>query len=538
MSNLSRAQQLLQKLYQSGVKDFVICPGGRNAPFVEAMDNCTSKDVRVHLGFEERSAAFFALGLSLKKLTPVAVFTTSGTAFVETSSALLEAHYSAVPLIVVSADRPEELWGSGSPQTMIQKDFLKSHLGPSVDESYDPLQVSYPLHINCSFDEPLLDEESKPWSLNLKKENLKTEFTINFTKQLNSYKHKFSVFSFSAIQSLTGVDVQKAKSLKILFLITGLNHKNKLSFENLFSGIAADLFFEATGEIKNLKSDITSKLLNKLDVMSSYDLVVRIGGIPTHRIWRDFELQKFKKLIHFSQLPLPGLSYGHVFKLDDLTAFINELKKNKLESVLQKSFESKNLSQIQVSTKPSDLSQEELFFKSLKNQIYQSHATSNKSSDSSQISLDPVFYIGNSLPIRHWDADKSHTFNEVYASRGLNGIDGQLSTALGLALNSGSQKTIAVLGDLTTMYDLAAPWYWLKNKDKIDFSLVVINNKGGQIFSKMFKSSNFLNTHNFQFSSWAEMWGLTYLKVQSIDEFETKINSLKVWPQIIECEFK
>jgi 2-succinyl-5-enolpyruvyl-6-hydroxy-3-cyclohexene-1-carboxylate synthase len=534
MSNLNRAQQLLQKLYASGVTDFVVCPGGRNAPFVEALDHCTSKDIRVHLGFEERSAAFFALGLSLKKLKPVAVFTTSGTAFVETSSALLEAHYSGVPLIVVSADRPEIMWGSGSPQTMIQKDFLKSHLGASVDESYSPLDVSYPLHINCCFDEPLLDHVLEPWSL-----SHRDSLNIDFERQLNPYKYKHLQFSHDAIQTLTALDLKSTNALKILFLVTGLNINFKANLKKLFSNINADFYFEATGELRGLKSEITSKKLNHLDVMNSYDLVVRVGGIPTHRIWRDFELKNFKKILHFSQLPLPGMSFGSVFKLNDLYSFVDTLKTIKLVSVYNSGLNSSDKKIADTMVEQPVLSEEELFIKSLKKLSRKLELKVNDSQSlSHETSTECAFYIGNSLPIRHWDADKSETFNEVYASRGLNGIDGQLSTALGLAMNSESQKTIAVLGDLTTMYDLAAPWYWQKNKEKIDFTLVIINNKGGQIFSKMFKSSNFLNSHNFQFTSWAEMWGLTYLKVNSVNEFEVKLKSLKTWPQIIECEFK
>lgn len=517
-TNIDQAKHVLDKLYVLGVRDFVVCPGGRNAPFVELLEKNKSKDISVHWGFEERSASFFALGLTMKNHQPVAVFTTSGTAFVETTSALLEAHYLGLPLIVVSSDRPEYQWGSGAPQTMIQKDFLKSHLGASVDYKFKLNQISLPLHINCSFDEPLLDQVVLDWTFDLKSEYFNSFGTkslsskkfksnnnqlslkdFHISAKLNPYKYKFLKYSKNNLSRFFKTNKNK---IKTLFIFSGLETEFKEHLKSQIKSLKADLYFEATGEVVGLENQIHSQQISKADVLNNYQLVVRVGGIPTHRIWRDFEIKKFKNIIHFSNLPLPGLSFGKVHHLKDFDNFLKDLKKIPTAKHIE-------------SVKIPELSDEQSFFKSLKTLDQKS-----------------VFYVGNSLPIRHWDTTKHVHFEHVYANRGLNGIDGQISTALGLALkyNFTKQKTFAVLGDLTSLYDLSAPWYWKQNKSKLNFCLVIINNSGGQIFSKMFESKSFLNEHSISFKSFAEMWGLSYLQIKSGQDFE----NLKQYPDIIE----
>ncbi len=528
LNNLSKAKMILDKLYSLGVRDFVICPGGRNAPFVELLEKNQSKDIHKHWGFEERSASFFALGLAMKNLQPVAVFTTSGTAFVETTSALLEAHYLGLPLIVVSSDRPEYQWGTGAPQTMIQKNFLISHLGESSDHEFDFNKVSFPLHLNCTFDEPLLDHKVFAWTFDFQVQNKFKSFN------LNPYLHDFKTYSYDSVTKILDSNkisnkINKQIKFKTLFIMTGLDLEFKNSIYEDLKILNADIYFEATGEIQGHENNINSKYVNQLDVIKNYDLVVRVGGIPTHRIWRDFEIQKFKNIIHFSKLPLPGLSFGEVFKIEDFTVFLNDFnfklnpkpKHKEMTKVKELISENKNNNKkinnnaLSTANSVNNFTKEQLFFKSIKN-----------------LDSETIFYIGNSLPIRHWDLFKDNYFNHVYANRGLNGIDGQLSTAIGLAVQNKSKdhKTIAILGDLTTLYDLSAPWYWIKNKSKINFTLIVINNSGGQIFSKMFENELFVNHHQMTFKSFAEMWGLSYMQVNSNEEYD----QLKCVPDVIE----
>jgi 2-succinyl-5-enolpyruvyl-6-hydroxy-3-cyclohexene-1-carboxylate synthase len=126
-------------------------------------------------------------------------------------------------------------------------------------------------------------------------------------------------------------------------------------------------------------------------------------------------------------------------------------------------------------------------------------------------------FLGNSLPIREWDLAASLAFypSDIWASRGLNGIDGQISTFLGFC--SPEFENWGIFGDLTTLYDLPGPWI-LNQLPQIKTSLVVVNNEGGKIFSRMFPQKEFLNQHQIRFQGWAELWGLSYEKWREVPQ--------------------
>jgi 2-succinyl-5-enolpyruvyl-6-hydroxy-3-cyclohexene-1-carboxylate synthase len=127
-------------------------------------------------------------------------------------------------------------------------------------------------------------------------------------------------------------------------------------------------------------------------------------------------------------------------------------------------------------------------------------------------------YLGNSLPIREWDlsAVKKAKCLAVTASRGLAGIDGQISTFLGLC--QPQRENWGIFGDLTTLYDLAGCWI-LPQMENIRITLVVVNNGGGKIFYRMFPhNKEMLNSHKLNFEPLANMWGLAYQCWQAVPE--------------------
>lgn len=157
--NQSLAQGVLEQLTAVGVKELCVCPGARNAPFVTLLDN--TNHFNCYYWYEERSASFFALGKSKMQECPTAVITTSGTAAGELLPAAMEAYYSGIPLILVTADRPRRFRGTGSPQTAEQVGIFGVYVTYSqdlADEEICDLQswnkVS-PAHINVCFEEPL-----------------------------------------------------------------------------------------------------------------------------------------------------------------------------------------------------------------------------------------------------------------------------------------------------------------------------------------------------------------------------------------------
>ena len=192
------AECIIDSLIAGGIRDFVYCPGSRNAPFAYALaryDSLSESPIRVHIRLDERSAAFFALGLTLGERggAPAAracVITTSGSAVTHLYPAISEAFYSRLPLVAISADRPAELHGVGASQTMTQKGIFSDHTVGEWDFSSDSAELASvpgrvaralaaaagypsgtpgPIHLNCAFRDPLTpsDEAEAPESLQL-----------------------------------------------------------------------------------------------------------------------------------------------------------------------------------------------------------------------------------------------------------------------------------------------------------------------------------------------------------------------------------
>ncbi|HET7436149.1 MAG TPA: thiamine pyrophosphate-binding protein, partial [Thermoanaerobaculia bacterium] len=150
MGNVERARRLIDDVAAAGVTEFCVCAGSRNAPLLAVLG---VSSFRTHSFVDERSAAFFALGRAKYLRAPVAVVTTSGTAVAELLPAAIEAHYSGVPLVLITADRPASYRGSGAPQAIEQEGIFGVYAETSLS-AWSRLRA---LHLNVEFDEPLID---------------------------------------------------------------------------------------------------------------------------------------------------------------------------------------------------------------------------------------------------------------------------------------------------------------------------------------------------------------------------------------------
>ncbi len=158
---------------------------------------------------------------------------------------------------------------------------------------------------------------------------------------------------------------------------------------------------------------------------------------------------------------------------------------------------------------------------------------------SESIPENSIVFLGNSMPTREWEiaAIRTNKNLKCYSNRGTNGIDGNISTFLGVALNE--EESWGIFGDLTTMYDLFAPWI-LKNHNNKNIRIVVINNGGGKIFSRLpaVRSSSYevkesiMNHHNISFESWASMWGINYINAMTPND----LSNIPKGPTIIEIK--
>ncbi len=488
--NYQSSENLLRQLYSLGVRDIVFCAGARNSPLMMVLEK--TEGFRKMSFFEERSAGFFALGRARRERRPVAVITTSGTAAAELLPSIIEAFHTGVPLIAVTADRPRRLRGTGAPQAIDQTGLYKNFVSCEIDvEAGEHIAMQawdrkLPLHINICFDEPLLDGEIK--KLDLSKELAAAPYDHG-TKDMRS-----------AVESLINF-IQDAKT-PVAVVGTLDSEEERALVEEFLIVTKMPAYFESTSGLRE-SSALAGQALRAGDRILSWgllkgkiDSVLRIGGVPTVRIWRDLDEPTCKtKVFSMSALPLAGLSRGTHVAAD-------------LSTVLKFATGHFKKSQL-IFDSPALFSRDKEGQRILRN-LFKKEPTAEPSmvaALSSIISKDALVYVGNSLPIREWDLAANHENRQwVQANRGVNGIDGQLSTFLGML--KPKSEGFAIVGDLTAMYDLTAPWALKDLGAKANF--IIINNRGGQIFSRIFKSSLFENAHQVDFSGWAKMWKLGY----------------------------
>ncbi len=474
--NLDFCKNFLRNLASQGVRDICICPGARNAPFVEILSQTRSFQTLTF--YDERSAGFFALGRARRDQRPVAVMTTSGTAVAELLPAAIEAYYTDTPLILVSADRPRRLRGTGAPQAIDQSQIFSGFVEKTFDitagEAFElKIDLKKPYHINVGFDEPLLDGP------------------------VGSFEFAGRDPQFLPLSAQT-VELSLDRALVVVGSLEKSERANVLQF---LQDVSVPIFLEAASGLRghpNLYGALlmggdamVSQLLRSGDVSN----VIRIGDVPLGRHWRDLDQMQIP-IYSFSNKNFSGTDKSKIFTLDlahfsgldlppwDWTYWLNLGKE--MEVAVEGLLLEFPLSEVS-------------FFKKLE------EALDNNES----------LYIGNSLPVRMWDL-VNQSPKSIRTNRGANGIDGQISSALGW-MSPNTQNKV-VLGDLTTLYDFSGLWVsqYLK-ENKIDVELVVVNNGGGRIFSRIFSNTFFQNQHHLNFAAFADFWGWDYARLETPD---------------------
>ena len=493
--NLSWSRKILEALCAEGVEDFVFCAGARNSPLIVTLDR--SHGIRAYSFFEERSASFFALGLSRSHGRPVAIITTSGTAVAELLPATIEAFHTGVPLVLVTADRPRRLRGTGAPQAIDQVGLF----GKFVEQEFDlengemPKLKGWrkrsPVHVNICFDEPLIDEKHEPFEL----ECAAFDSFLGKSRALETMKTDDAASSIE--EFLTGVPVDQ-----LLVLVGTLETpKEREAVAAFLRELGAPTYFEGTSGLRE-EASLAEIALRSGDKILPLALrkfgikkVLRIGGVPTARVWRDLEDPKVAvETLSLSPLPFAGLSRG-TFLCADVSTTLSRLElraQGSAETFIQ--HDRKLAEKLEILLNEEPLSEAGLL-RTLSEQIPHSALT----------------YLGNSLPIREWDLAATYEGGSraVEANRGVNGIDGQVSTFIGLARESTANWCI--VGDLTALYDMAGPWAAGQRKHG-ELKVVVINNGGGKIFNRIFNNELFENRHTFDFTHWAAQWRWAYEK--------------------------
>jgi 2-succinyl-5-enolpyruvyl-6-hydroxy-3-cyclohexene-1-carboxylate synthase len=475
---------LFGELDALGVEEFCIAAGARNAPLIAAL-LARETQLRVWHFFEERSAAFFALGRVMMTRRPVAVLTTSGTAVGELLPAVMEAHYQALPLVLISADRPSHYRGSGAPQAVEQVGIFGDYAASEVEleatadggvQMSDSLGArSGPIHFNICLDEGIS-------AGSIENQQANTALSVPVSVPVEADRQNWREF-------------WKAEG-EILVVAAGLHPTDVPSAREFLLKLKAPVFAEATA---NLASDpALSHLLIQGGEKALADLparrVLRLGAVPSGRWWRDLEERSDVCVLSISRAPFRGL------------ARVEGVAVVPWEMLSRSDFCVANSRAAATAISPSSLLDE-----------HPKSETAWVRAVSRLIPGRATVFLGNSLPIREWNlaAEAPKPGTVFFANRGANGIDGLISTWLGLA--AGADESWLILGDLSAMYDLSAPWI-LPQLKAAKRRIVIINNGGGKIFSRVgwLRGLNdearrmIENRHAIGFGPWAQMWGMDY----------------------------
>ena len=480
---------VVKRCLKAGVCEFVICAGARNAALIEALARAESAGlVRIWRHFEERSAGFFALGRTMKTGAPCAVVTTSGTAVAELLPAVIEAFYQNRPLVALTADRPAAFRGTGAPQAIVQPGIFGSYAFDGEIAGWDG---KIPLHLNVE-----LEEEFEPGE---------ESFAGETPGQFEPAKDRLDV---AALARWLREDLYQG----FVILLGGLDPDEREEVFHFCREFAAPVVAEATSGLREALEGLAIHDADRVLRKHPPGKILRLGEVPSCRFWRDLENQPNVSVWSISRSGLPGLAReSRVVRgaVDRVLRALGDVEpaEDALDLLVGASARATRLEELLEACPDS----EPALVRAL----------------SHYACLGSGVFLGNSLPIREWNqfAQWTRLFPEVKANRGANGIDGQISTWLGWSADE--VDGWAVVGDLTALYDLAAP-FMMDQVQKQGRVLAVINNHGGRIFERLPRLQSMspraaecmTNPHHADLSGMAALWGMKHLRVKRADDLD------------------
>jgi 2-succinyl-5-enolpyruvyl-6-hydroxy-3-cyclohexene-1-carboxylate synthase len=452
------AATLFDELVHLGLRDVVLSPGSRSTPL--ALAAASRSELTVHVRLDERSAGFFALGRALVSERPVAVVVTSGTAAAELHACVAEADLAFVPLLILTADRPPELHGVGAPQVINQGhlygDMVRAFEEPGVARaemsvSWRPLATRLwraasgasgsagPVHLNAAFVEPLIAE---PFAL--------PERTSDET-------------------------VRRAAKEDIPY-ISSLNVEGQAVLCVVGRGVSADVIKECRALNWAVLGDATARgATAHFDVLlrskrfverARPQLVVRLGGLPASKI-----LGEQLRAWGVRTVSLNGA--GFVADPDHLVSEAYGGLPHHSDAPLAGSRDYAELWRDASKTIETWLQAQELETSELNEPLVARVVVATSASTGVPL------VIGSSMPVRDVEWWAPERTSLTFANRGVNGIDGVVSTVLGVGVGS---KSLGLIGDLTMLHDVSGLVEGLGTGGGTTV-LVVVDNRGGGIFS-------------------------------------------------------
>ncbi len=489
MNTWQTAVDCVADCLRAGVREFVVCAGARNAALVEALARAESAGrARLWRHFEERSAGFFALGRTMETSQPCAVVTTSGTAVAELLPAVIEAFYQARPLVAVTADRPAVFRGSGAPQTIEQPGIFGVYACADGIEAWDGKR---PLHLNVE-----LDEDFEPGE---------QDFTDVAAGDFAPVRERLDV---SCLARWLREDLYRG----LVVMLGGLEPEDREEIYHFCHDLAVPVVADAASGLREALGGLVLHDADRVLKTKPPGKILRLGEVPGGRFWRDLENLAEVSVWSVCRNGLPGLArdsmvthgapsrvtraLGEVDGADDALDLLpgNSARAARIEELIE---------------------------------CYPDSEPAMVRAVSHFAALGDGVFLGNSLPVREWNlfAQWIRPAGTVRANRGANGIDGQVSTWLGCS--AAMRDSWALLGDLTALYDTAAPFV-LGQLPAAKRTLAVMNNHGGRIFEHLPRLAGMsprateclTNPHDTNLAGLAELWGIAHLRVRTADDFD------------------
>ena len=518
------AQSIIQICLAKGVTTIIISPGSRNAPLTIGFVN--NPAFQCYSIADERCAAFFALGIAQQTKQPVALVCTSGSALLNYYPAFAEAFYSQIPLIVISADRPQSKIDIGDGQTIRQENVFANHslynanLNEVVSKENDykinqaidiALNEKGPVHINAPFEEPLYETVSE----------LSIDIMVNAFANLNPLP---AIENLSEFASIWNTSTRK-------MILVGVNDPDMISDKTIHF-LADDqsvvVMTETTSNlhhpnfINNIDTIITPFTSDDFETFRP-EILVTFGGMIVSKRIKAF-LRKYKPKHHWH---IDTLRAYDTFGA--LTKHFNVNPNSFFEAFLPLTTAIKSdyfikMDAVQTSRK----------------EKHRAYLTKIPFSDFvvfekviKGLPINSQLQISNSSAIRYAQLIDIHPSIDVYCNRGTSGIDGSTSTAIGAAVSSfgrDEKQTVFITGDIGFLYDSNALWnqYIPKN-----FKIILINNGGGGIFrilpgheeSPVFNTF-FETSHCLTAEHLAKMYGFDYSIASDEGSLETSLTAL------------
>ena len=532
-------RRMTAALMMADVKTVVISPGSRSTPLAYAF--ASTKGLDVYMQVDERSAAYFALGLAKASGNPVVLLCTSGTAASNYHPAITEAYYARIPLIVITADRPHELREVGAPQAIDQIRMYGKHVKYSVDfplaennpdiEDFIDRHISRalsvattaprgPVHLNVPFREPLL---------------------IDFDRETPKMTFKKR---FKSVDSLDASTAQQISQLLATsekgFIIAGEMPIgfDKAAFWNFAKALEWPVLCDP---LSNLRTEVPEQCialcidhydaLLKSDAFKEKvvpDTVIRFGAQPVAK-----PLSLYLKKVR----PATVIAVDESPEFRDSLGVVTHHIQTSSETVMKIIVDKPKTSYTELWTMANEAASaitnkyegvagdEGIFAKTLFEHL---------PTESDLVS-------GSSMPIRDVDTFFRKTDKDItiFANRGTNGIDGVVSTAFGIQA-ARKRPTWLLIGDLSFLHDVNG--LIVTRFHEADLTIVIINNDGGGIFSYLPQADAgnhfeelFGTPTGLTFGHIAAMYDAQYAAIHTPEEFGMELDKAKEKPvRIIE----